>query len=233
MSDVHTRDPAAGTPIRIAVVDDHTMVTSMLCKVLSREPDFEIVGFAHDGAGAEALVRSAHPELILLDVCLPDVDGIELISALRQICPTCKILMVTGADNPVTAHRALSCGASGYLSKSCGIEDLFRAIRRVCEGRTFVDVAVDGQDAPVEPGTVSPALQRLSDRECEVLRLIALGHTNREVADLLAISSNSVATYRARICEKLDLGRRVDLVRFALDNGLLGAVRGVALGERR
>jgi len=216
-------------------VDDHTLVVAALERVLSREADFAVIGFASDGAGAIELVRSTQPDLVLLDLCLPDVDGIDLIPALRRISPGSKIVVVTGVDRASSARRALTAGASGYLTKTCPMDDLYRAIRRVCDGRTLVDVAREGVDVPDASGSPgrSLALQRLSDREREVLRLIALGHTNREVADLLAISSNSVATYRARICEKLDLNSRVDLVRFALDHGLLEPARDAALEARR
>ncbi len=221
--------PRSGKPARIAIVDDHTLVASMLCRVLAREPDFAVVGLARDGAGARELVRSRQPDVVLLDVCLPDTDGIALIPELRRISPDSKILVVTGFENSRSARRALAAGASGYLSKTSPIDDLCSAIRTVRDGQ-----ALDGCAIHAPPAAAAPSsLDRLSERECEVLRLIALGHTNREIAELLAISSNSVATYRARICEKLELDGRADMVRFALDHGLLGSGAPAELGSRR
>lgn len=216
-------DGRAIVAIHVAVIDDHALVVSALCSTLGRSPELIVVGTANAGAEAVAMVESVRPDVTLLDLGLPDIDGLDLIPVLRDACPSNKVLVVTGYDDPARARAALRAGACGYVPKNRPLEDLLRAIRLVHQGRMHIDVAIDGGQTPDTDSGPEPDL--LSVREREVIELVALGHTNREVAELLAISSNSVSTYRARIAEKLGLRRRVDLVRFVLEHGLLDSTR--------
>jgi DNA-binding NarL/FixJ family response regulator len=209
--------------IRVLIADDHGVVRAGLQLLVNAQPDLEVVGQA--GTVHEALeqTRLLEPDVICLDVSLPDGSGISAIKPLRAACPGVKVLILTVHGDASYAHAALAAGAHGFVSKTAADTELLSAIRAVHHDRTFIDL-------PSRAGQIAGALDRpeasgtpLSQREREVFELLARGHTNQEVADRLHLSVKTVETYRARIVEKLGLRNRADFVRYAVEMGLLRA----------
>ncbi|HVK86907.1 MAG TPA: response regulator transcription factor [Kofleriaceae bacterium] len=207
--------------IRVFIADDHGVLRRGLRALVESQHDMEVVGEAEDGLEAEAGILDACPDVAVLDISMPRRGGIETIVSLKQKRPETRVLVLTVHEDSGFAQAAIAAGASGYIVKSVADTDLLAAVRAVTGGATIGAAALD---AVPERRTVRPrdvAMRQLSVREREVLRLIAEGHTNREVADLLGLSIKSVETYRARSMEKLGLRTRAELVRYALELGLL------------
>jgi two-component system response regulator NreC len=205
---------------RVLLVDDHLLFRSALRGRLEREDD--IVTVADAGTGDEA-VRKAHavqPDVVLLDLVLPQHCGYDLIPLVLDAAPKARVLVVSSQTQPSSVRRAISAGASGYVPKRASDAHLIEAIRRVAAGERYVDPELGAQ--LVVPDDV-PALARVSDRERDVMHLLALGHTNQEIGTKLHISSRTVDTHRAQIMRKLRLQTRAELVLFALANGVIGA----------
>ncbi|MDX6507428.1 MAG: hypothetical protein QOG06_2072 [Gaiellaceae bacterium] len=210
------------TDVRVLVVDDHAVVRSGLKLVLESESGIEPVGEA--GSAREAIfeARSLKPDVILLDVVLPDRSGLEIIPTLLKETPAAKVLVLSMQDDPQYVREAFSAGASGYVLKEAADTEVVAAVREVAAGGRYVHpelgarlVAADTEErrrADEDP---------LSEREAEVLRLLALGHTNQEIAEQLFVSVRTAETHRAHILQKLRLSSRAELVRYALDQGLL------------
>jgi two-component system response regulator NreC len=210
------------THIRVLVVDDHAVVRSGLKLVLESEDGIEPVGEA--GSAREAIfeARSLSPDVILLDVVMPDQSGLEIIPTLLKETPAAKVLVLSMQDDPQYVREAFAAGASGYVLKEAADTEVVAAVREVAGGGRYVHpelgarlVAADTEErrrADEDP---------LSEREAEVLRLLALGHTNQEIAEQLFVSVRTVETHRAHILQKLRLSSRAELVRYALDQGLL------------
>lgn len=215
--------------IRVAIVDDHAVLRAGLRMLINAQPDMEVVGEAADGIEAVELARQAQPDVMLLDIGMPEHSGLQAIAKIRQASSPTRVLVLTMHDDSAYLRFVLAEGGSGYVVKSAADTALLEAIRAVADGRMFVNVSLDESAAPTAveqqaAGTqVKPELPAppLSDREREVLELIAKGHTNREVADKLALSVKTVETYRARLMDKLSLRTRAELVRYALEHGLL------------
>lgn len=215
--------------IRIVIVDDHTVLRSGLRMLINSQPDMEVAGEATDGAEAVKKVRQIQPDVVLLDLTMPGQGGLPVLAGLRKACSDARVLVLTMHDDPAYVRSALAAGAAGYVVKTAADTELLTAIRAVVEGRTFVDLSINqhevqdilsrkrARDAAGEEGVI----RLLSEREREVLDLVAQGHTNQEVADRLGLSVKSVETYRARLMDKLGLQSRADLVRYALDCGIL------------
>jgi DNA-binding NarL/FixJ family response regulator len=205
---------------RVLLVDDHLLFRSALRGRLEREDD--IVTVADAGTGDEA-VRKAHavqPDVVLLDLVLPQHCGYDLIPLVLDAAPKTRVLIVSAQTQPSSVRQAISAGASGYVPKRASDAHLVEAIRRVAAGERYVDPELGAQ--LVVPDDV-PALARVSDRERDVMHLLALGHTNQEIGTKLHISSRTVDTHRAQIMRKLRLKTRAELVLFALANGVIGA----------
>jgi two-component system, NarL family, response regulator NreC len=208
--------------IRILVVDDHAVVRSGLKLLLSAEPDLEVVGEAGNARDAVFEVRAQKPDVVLLDVVMPGESGIEAVPKLLHESPETKVLVLSMQDDPNYVREAFAAGASGYVLKEAADAEVVDAIRQVAEGGRYVHpvlgarmVAADAQ------AKAAAAADPLSDREREVLTLLALGHTNQEIAKQLYISVRTAETHRAHIMRKLGLETRAALVRYAIAHGLL------------
>ena len=208
--------------IRVLIVDDHAVVRSGLKLLLEAEEDIAVVaeaGSADDGVRAARLEK---PDVVLLDVVLPGRSGIEATPELRKAAPSAKVLVLSMQDDPSYVREAFAAGASGYLLKEAADVELVQAVREVASGARYVHPALGARLAAAEVDAASrAAADPLSDREREVLRLLALGHTNQEIAKMLFISVRTAETHRAHIMQKLGLQTRAELVRYALANGLL------------
>jgi len=208
--------------IRAVVVDDHAVVRSGIKLLLDREDDIEVVGEAGNAKDAIFRARALKPDVILLDVVMPGESGIEALPKLLHEAPEAKVLVLSMQDDPSYVREAFSAGASGYLLKEAADSDLVAAVREVAAGRRYVHPALGARLAAAEAeAEARAAADPLSDREREVLRLLALGHTNQEIAKMLFISVRTAETHRAHIMQKLRLTTRAELVRYALQQGLL------------
>jgi two-component system response regulator NreC len=208
--------------IRILIVDDHAVVRSGLRLVLEREEDFEVVGEAGTADEGVRAARLEKPDVVLLDVVMPGRSGIEAAADVIGASRGAKVLMLSMQDDPSYVREAFASGASGYLLKEAADVEVVQAIREVASGNRYVHPALGARLAQAEVDAAKKSADDpLSDREREVLRLLALGHTNQEIAKDLFISVRTAETHRAHIMRKLGLGTRADLVRYALANGYL------------
>jgi len=210
---------------RILLVDDHAVLRAGLRRLLEDQPDLTVAGEAGVAAEAIELAGRLQPDVILLDLGMPGLGGLEALPRLRQAAPEARLLVLTMHDDEGYVRQALHSGAAGYVLKKAADHELLSAIRAVLRGEVYVfsaltrslleDLLPTGGEAPQD------AWEKLSDREQEVLRLVALGHTGAEIASRLSLSPKTVETYRGRGMEKLGLASRAALVRFALSRGLL------------
>jgi DNA-binding NarL/FixJ family response regulator len=205
--------------IRVLIVDDHALLRAGLRSRLEREPGIAVVGEADTAERAAVLARQLQPDLILLDLLLPRKGGYDAIPELRAVAPEAKILVLSSQAAPSSVRRALSAGAAGYLPKRSSDQELVTAIRAVAEGAGYVEPELGAR--LVTPNG-SPALEPLSERERDIVHLLALGYTNQEIGKKLYISVRTVDTHRAHIMRKLELETRAELVMFALANGIIG-----------
>ena len=209
-----------GSHIRIVIADDHAVVRRGLRQVLDTEEDLEVVAEAPSLTDARRYVRGHHPDVLVLDLNLPEGLSLDAIPDLRTEFPATQIVVLTMQNEPAYARRALSAGAVGYVLKEAAESELVEAVRRAAAGDTYLNPRL-GARVAAEPPPGPP--DGLSAREVEVLRMIALGHTNTEIADHLYLSVRTVETHRAHIQQKLRLGSRAELVRYALDHDLVTA----------
>lgn len=205
--------------IRVLLVDDHDLLRAGLRSRLEREPGIEVVGDADTAERAVVMARRLQPDVILLDLLMPRKSGYEAIPELVEVAPQAKILVVSSQAAPSSVRRALSAGAAGYLPKRASDHELVTAIRLVAEGGGYVEPALG---AALVMDNSSPALEPLSERERDIVHLLALGYTNQEIGRKLFISVRTVDTHRAHIMRKLELESRAELVMFALANGVIG-----------
>lgn len=218
-----------GSKIRVLIVDDHAIVRAGLRLLISGQEDMTVVGEAGSTQDGIDAAERLSPDVALIDLSLPGEGGIEAIRQLRKTRPRVRTVALTMHDDPLYLRSVLSAGGSGYVVKRAADSELLAAIRAVREGRSFVSPMLEeaeAQDVAAVPqvnGLVDAeeALARLSARERQVLVLLAHGHTHSEMAEQLGISVKTVETHRARLSEKLGLKTRADLVRLALDAGLL------------
>jgi DNA-binding NarL/FixJ family response regulator len=205
--------------IRVLIVDDHELLRAGLRSRLEGESGVAVVGEADTAERAVVMARKLQPDLILLDLLLPRKSGIEAIPELAHVAPQARVLVVSSQAAPSSVRQALSAGAAGYLPKRSSDYELVTAIKLVAGGGGYVDPDLGAK--LVNPNS-SPALEPLSERERDVVHLLALGHTNQEIAEKLFISVRTVDTHRAHIMRKLQLETRAELVMFALANGVIG-----------
>jgi len=205
--------------IRVLIVDDHELLRAGLRSRLEREPGIAVVGEADTAERAVLMARKLQPDLILLDLLLPRKSGSDVIPELADVAPEAKVLVVSSQAAPSSVRRALSAGAAGYLPKRSSDRDLVGAIRLVADGAGYVDPELG---AKLVSPSGSAALEPLSERERDILHLLALGYTNQEIGKKLFISVRTVDTHRAHIMRKLRLETRAELVMFALANGVIG-----------
>ena len=204
--------------IRIVIADDHAVVRSGLRLLLEAEPDFEVVAEAGDVEAARRYVRGHHPGVLVLDLNMPGGSSLDAIPVLRNEAPETQIVILTMQEEPAFARQALSAGAIGYVLKEAADAELVAAVRRAAAGETYLNPALGARIAR-EPPHGPP--DDLSEREVEVFRLIALGHTNSEIAEQLFLSVRTVETHRSHIQQKLRVSSRAELVRYALQRGLV------------
>ncbi len=212
--------------IRILLVDDHAILRAGLRVLLSDEPDIEVVGEAGDGQEAVAKGESLSPDVVLMDISMPIMDGLEATRRIHQCCPEVKVLVLTVHDSEEYLFQILEAGGSGYLVKKSADTELINAIHAVYRGEAFLSpvaakMVIERYLHTVGQGEEKQSYEELTEREKEILKLIADGYTNQEIADLLIISVKTVETHRAHILEKLELRTRADLVKYARSQGLL------------
>ncbi|HEY3365227.1 MAG TPA: response regulator transcription factor [Symbiobacteriaceae bacterium] len=212
-------------PIRILLADDHALFRSGLAALLSAHADFAVVGEAADGFEAVRQAVSLRPDVVLMDIGMPGIGGVEATREIRRQAPSTRILALTQHDDEGYLRQMLKAGAGGYLVKKAADMELYGAVRAVARGELYLHPSMTRllvEEVVFRPAAADSAkAEQLSERERETLRLLALGHTNREVAERLFVSVKTAETYKARIAEKLGLQRRSDLVRYARSLGLL------------
>jgi DNA-binding NarL/FixJ family response regulator len=209
------------------LVDDHAVLRAGLTALLNAEADMTVVGEAGDGAASLPVIADRQPDVVLLDINMPNMGGLEALGELRKVAPKSRVLILTMHDDQTYLRQALAQGAAGYVLKQAADTELLTAIRTVYHGGAFLHpshaqaLLSPNPIAASGPSSTSDDISLLSERELEVLKLIALGHANKEIAEMLYLSVKTVETYKTRIMEKLNLTSRAALVRFALKHGLL------------
>ena len=211
-------------PVRVLICDDHALVRAGIAKLLEAERGISVVGEAAGGDEAVAMTHELVPEVVLLDVVMPGRSGIDVLPALLAAGAATRVLVLSMQDDPAYVREAFAAGANGYLLKEAADAELVQAIHEVAAGRRYVHPLLGARLAAAESAAGRGAQSDpLSEREHEVLRLLALGHTNQEIAKLLFISIRTAETHRARIMHKLGLKSRAEIVRYALETGALAA----------
>lgn len=211
-------DQDAGT-ITIVLADDHAVVRSALRMLLDAEPGLEVVAEAGDVDGAVRYTRGHKPRVLILDLNMPGGPSLEAIPAIREASPDTRIVVLTMQSEPAFAREAMQAGVLGYILKEAADAELVKAVRMAAEGETYLQPELGARLAAEPTGPPDD----LSERELEVLRLIALGHTNTEIAEELYLSVRTVESHRAHIQQKLRRTKRSELVRYALERDLLGS----------
>lgn len=229
----HVNDGAATQPrVRILIADDHAILRSGLRMLINTQGDMEVVGEAVDGEDAIRRVGELDPDIVLLDLTMPGMGGIRALEVIREKFPRTRVLVLTMHDEYAYVRSVLAAGGAGFVVKRAADAELLSAIRTVSQGRSYIDVSLASTGSLEE--IVNPKAGdrdggwrdvRLSQREREVLTSVAHGYTNQQIADSLGLSVKTVETYRARVAEKVGLKNRADLVRYALDAGLLAPDR--------
>lgn len=211
-------------PVRILMVDDHPVVLAGLKALVGADPELAIVGEARDGRTALRMAMQLAPDVVVADISLPEMSGIELAAALRTERPECRVLVLTVHEERAYLRQLIELGVGGYLLKRSAADELPRAIHAVAAGGMYLDPAIAGKvvgrlgrGAAPQPGQAA----ELSEREADVLRLVASGYSNKAISSRLNISVKTVETYKARAMEKLGFRSRVDVVRYAADQGWL------------
>ena len=208
--------------VRVLIVDDHAVVRAGLRMLIDAEDDLEAAGEAGSARDAIFRARELQPDVILMDVVMPDGNGLDAIPTLLHEHPEAKVLMLSMQDDPQYVRQAFIAGASGYVLKEAADTDVVSAIREVARGGRYVHPELGARLVAAETEERKRAEEDpLSEREREVLRMLALGHTNQEIAKQLYISVRTVETHRAHIMQKLRLASRAELVSYAIEQGLL------------
>ncbi|MCS7252197.1 MAG: response regulator transcription factor [Thermoflexus sp.] len=212
--------------IRILIADDHPVLRRGLKALIEEEQDMEVIGEAGNGLEAVQLAERLQPDVVIMDISMPELDGLEATRRIRERSPFTYVLILTVHAHERYLFPVLKAGASGYVRKTAADEELIEAIRVVARGDVFLypsatRMLLDDYLAQVRAGYEKDSYETLSDREREILRLLAEGYTNTEIAQKLNLSVKTVETYRTRIMEKLHLRTRAELVRYALRKGLI------------
>jgi DNA-binding NarL/FixJ family response regulator len=211
--------------IRVVLADDHQVIREGLRLLIDAEPDMKVIAEAGNGNEACRWAMELIPDVVVTDVSMPECNGIEATRRLRQTLPQVRVLALTVHEDKEYLDQLVSAGASGYLLKRAGGDELTRAIRVVSEGGYYLDPALGGKILSLTSGNGDlierDADSELSERETEVARLLAWGYSNKEIAAKLDLSVKTIETYKVRLQEKLDLRSRTDLVRYALRRGWL------------
>ena len=211
-------------PITVVIADDHGLVREGLQTLLERQPGFTVVGLAHNGRAALELVTKHTPDIAVLDIGMPDLNGIDATRAIRAAVPRVKVIALSMHADRQFVRRMFEAGASGYLLKDCAFEELLRAIQTVMEGNAYISpgiagVVLDSLMDKEHPAASSGALQ-LTDRERQTLQLLAEGKTTKEIAGTIGVSVKTVETFRQQIMGKLNLHTVAALTKFAIREGI-------------
>jgi DNA-binding NarL/FixJ family response regulator len=218
-------EPTGSAPTRILLVDDHRILRDGLRALLARHHEFRVIGEAGDGASTLRAVRSQPPDLVLLDVHLPDMSGIEVARRILAVFPEIKVVVLSSDHSHDCVHEALLAGVSGYVLKDNATDELVRALHAVAAGQLYLcpevstDIVASYRNGLLP--NVAPPQPLLSERELQVLKLLADGLRTKEIADNLGIGAKSVETYRARLMGKLKLGSVAELTRYAVREGIV------------
>jgi two-component system response regulator NreC len=213
--------------IHILIVDDHAVIRAGLRTILKADPDLQVVGEAADGSAALRLASELHPDVILMDISMPSPagGGIETTRRLRDTLPDARVLILTVHEDESLLREAIQAGAAGYIIKRAAESELVSAVRAVWNGDMYVHPAMTRvllKDMAVRPPSKKQvSVESLTPRELDVLRLLAKGHTNRQIAEVLNVSTRTVEGHRANLMDKLELHSRVELTSFAEEHGLL------------
>jgi DNA-binding NarL/FixJ family response regulator len=201
----------------VLIADDHAILRDGLKALLQSAPDMEVVGEAATGREALCLVHELRPDVVLMDISMPDMTGLEATEVIKRMYPEIKVIALTVHEHETYLRRMLQVGADGYVVKRAAADELARAIRTVMRGGVYLHPEV----AKSVVGRSEPKMPKLSEREWQVLRLIALGYTNQQIAERLSLSVKTVETYRSRIADKLGIKTRAEMVKFAMQHQLL------------
>jgi DNA-binding NarL/FixJ family response regulator len=217
---------AMAKPIRIMIADDHTIVRQGLARLLNDQPDLEVVGQAENGREAVDKSLELRPEVIIMDIAMPLLNGIEAAKRIRKQAPNTKVLILSMYSHEHYIHELFETGVSGYLLKDSSGRDIIQAIYAAMNDETFLSpsiskVLVDTYRFPRKSSSRSERFNQLSNREREVFQLIAEGHATRQIADMLCVSISTIKSHRAKIMDKLDIDSPVKLVHFAIQLGLV------------
>jgi len=211
--------------LRIFLADDHAVLRDGLKALVNAQPDMEVIGEADNGRTAWQKANELRPDVVVMDVSMPEMTGAQATKRLGQSCPQVKVLALTAHDDKGYLRQLLEAGASGFLLKRAATVELIHAIRAVAAGGTYIDPTLAGRvlSTFMRQASSKNPLERsdLSDRETEVLRQIAWGYSNKEIAAQLGISVKTVETYKTRLTEKLALKGRTEIVRYAVSQGWL------------
>lgn len=211
--------------LRIFLADDHVVMREGLRALVNAQADMNVVGEADNGRAALLKARELQPDVIIMDVSMPELNGIQVTERLKRVCQKIMVLVLTAHDDGGYLRQLLEVGASGYVLKKAAAEELINAIRVVAAGGVYLDPTLAGKVVGGYLGRRQlggkPQGNNISEREAEVLRLVAWGYTNKEVAGYLRISVKTVETHKANLMQKLDLKSRVEMVRYALRQGWL------------
>lgn len=212
--------------IRVLIVDDHAVVRAGIRLLLESQPDMKVVGEVQDGRESLAQTQKLRPHVILMDITMHDIDGIQATQALKEACPEVHVLVLTMHEEAAYFFRALQAGASGYLVKGAEPSELLNAIRVVFQNKVYLSPSVaqklcDDFLERQKMGEERDSYTKLTAREREVLKLLGEGYINREIAEMLFLSQNTVERHRANIMDKLGMHNRSQLIRFAIRKGLV------------
>jgi DNA-binding NarL/FixJ family response regulator len=223
----NTPRAAGAAPLRVLLADDHEMVREGLKALVNAQTDMEVVGEAADGRAAVRCAQELLPDVLVMDISMPGINGLKAAERVKELCPQVRILTLTRHADAGFIQQLFAAGVSGYVLKQSASEELVRAVRAVAAGSNYLDPQITGK---VIGGYVSgrkskvghdEAAKELSERETEVLRLIAWGYSNKEIAARLDISVKTVEAHKANTMKKLDLRSRIDIIRYALLQGWL------------
>jgi two-component system, NarL family, invasion response regulator UvrY len=208
--------------INILIVDDHSIVREGLSKIIQLESDIVVVGLAKDASEAIKALMKSKVDVVILDISMPGLSGLDAIKDLKKIQPSVKILMLSMYPEERFAIRALKAGASGYMTKETAPEEIILAIRKVCSGHNYITPLIAEKIVTeLQHPNENELYERLSSREFEVMCLIGSGKTINEIANFLSISNSTVSTYRTRIMEKMNFTNNAMIMHYVIDNGLL------------
>ena len=209
--------------IKVLIADDHAVLRSGLKMMLNSQSDMEVVAEASQDSETVLLSEKYQPDIILLDITMPEHGGIKIIPEIKRRCPSSRILVLTMHDDDSYLKDVLKVGGNGYILKKAADTDLLSAIRSVCRGENYIDPSMTKHLISDMFGTVDENKEgnNLSQREIEVLKYMAQGYTNKQISDSIFVSIKTVETYKVRIKKKLNISRRSDLIRYAINKGLI------------